>query len=338
MQNNIRGITGVSCGYIAAVIGAGFASGQEIISFFVKYGKISIIGIVIACLMFSLFSCAVLCTCVKYNVHNYIEFLDVVFRGRLIKNIVKILTFVFAVMSVCVMTACAAELGESQLGIRRVYGALIFTIVCGVIFFMGGRKILGINSALGAVIIFGIIFSCLFILRYREHQVFADKMPVVVSGFSYAGYNLITAGTVLSGMSRCLKSRAEAVISSAVSGFVLLLMIMLIACVLGIYYGKINLGEIPMLTMAARQNKILGTFYGAMLMFAVLTTNISNGFGVIDMASGKLPERGIVILLLAIGFSVSSVGFSALVDTAYRLCGYAGIVIVFVIIVKSLRT
>ena len=46
-MRNIRNILSVVCGYVAAVIGAGFASGQEIISFFVKYGKYSIIGVLL---------------------------------------------------------------------------------------------------------------------------------------------------------------------------------------------------------------------------------------------------------------------------------------------------
>lgn len=52
-MRNIRNILSVVCGYVAAVIGAGFASGQEIISFFVKYGKFSIIGVLLSCLIFS---------------------------------------------------------------------------------------------------------------------------------------------------------------------------------------------------------------------------------------------------------------------------------------------
>lgn len=57
-MRNIRNILSVVCGYVAAVIGAGFASGQEIISFFVKYGKYSIIGVLLSCIIFS-----VVCVC-----------------------------------------------------------------------------------------------------------------------------------------------------------------------------------------------------------------------------------------------------------------------------------
>ena len=337
MRKSLFNILGVSCGYAAAVIGAGFASGQEIVSFFVKYGKCSIIGICIACVIFSLFSCAVLCTCVDKKIYNYSDFLDSIFKGGHIRRIMEVMTLVFAAASLCVMTACAGEMGKVLLGVPRIAGALAFTAACGAIFFMGSKKLMEINSVLGAVIVFGIILSCLYILRFREHQAFANEVSMAVSGVVYAGYNLLTAGAILSGMSRCLKSKGEAVLSSAVSGFVLFVMITLIWGVLGIYYGKINLGEIPMLTMSLRQNNILGIFYGIMLLFAVLTTGVSNGFGVIDIAVKKISRTKAVVILLITAFCMSGAGFANLINTAYRICGYVGMVIVFAVIYKFLK-
>lgn len=336
-MRNIRNILGVSCGYAAAIIGAGFASGQEIVSFFVRYGRYSIIGVLIACIIFALFSCAVLCTCVERKTYNYADFLDRIFSGKYMKHIIELMTLIFAAASVCVMTACAGEMGFILLGVHKILGALAFTVICGIIFFLDSKKIMGVNSVLGAVIIFGIILSCLYILRYREHQAFSDKASMVMSGAAYAGYNLITTGAILSEMSRFLKDRREAVISSMVSGFVLLIMITLIWGVLGIYYGKINLGEIPMLTMAMRQNKVLGGFYSVMLLFAVLTTGVSNGFGIIDMKGDKFGRNKTAAAVLIMGFCLSGAGFSNLINTVYRLCGYVGMVIVFWTIYKSLK-
>ena len=337
MRKSLFNILGVSCGYAAAVIGAGFASGQEIVSFFVRYGKCSIIGIFIACVVFSLFSCAVLCTCVDKKIYNYSDFLDSIFKGGRVRRVVEVLTLAFAAASVCVMTACAGEMGMALMGAPRILGAVIFTIICGAIFFMGSKKLMEINSVLGAVIVFGIIFCCLYILRFREHQVFANEASMTVSGFVYSGYNLLTAGAILAGMSRCLGSRGEAVLSSVVSGFVLFVMIVLIWGVLGIYYGKINLGGIPMLTMALRQNNALGIFYGVMLLFAVITTGVSNGFGVIDIVSDKISRPRAAVLLLITAFCMSGAGFANLINTAYRICGYAGVIIVFAVIYKSLK-
>ena len=337
MLRNVSNIIAVSCGYAAAVIGAGFASGQEIVSFFVKYGRYSIIGILIACAIFSLFSCAVLCVCAEKHIYNYSDFLESIFPSAHVCGAVKMMTLVFAAAAVCVMTACAAEMGAATADVPRIFGAAVFTIVCGIVFFLGNRKIMKINSALGAVIVFGIIFTCLYILRFREHQTAAVEPSMIMSGITYAGYNLLTAGTILAGMSRNIRGKGEAVLCSAVSGFILFVMIALIWGVLSIYYGKINLGEIPMLTMALRQNKVLGAFYAVMLIFAVLTTAVSNGFGVIDILHEKTGRKTAVLILLLLSFCMSGAGFSTLINTAYRICGYVGMVIVFAVMVFSLR-
>ncbi len=337
MLKNILKIVGVSCGYAAAVIGAGFASGQEIVSFFVRYGRHGMIGIFIACAAFFLFSCAVLCACARNRVYSYSDLLDAVFHRERVCGAIKLMTLVFAAASVCVMTACAGEMCEIVSGLPRIFGAALFTVLCGVIFFTGNRKIMKINSALGAVIILGIIFTCLYILRFREHQASASVVPIAASGAAYAGYNLLTAGTVLTGMSRNLSGRGEALLCSAASGLILFVMITLIWGVLEIYFGKINLGEIPMLTMAMRQHWALGAFYSVMLFFAVLTTGVSNGFGVIDIIGAKTGRTGAVLMLLTLSFCMSGAGFSNLINTVYRICGYIGAVLVFVLIIAFFR-
>ena len=268
-MRNIRNVLSVVCGYVAAVIGAGFASGQEIISFFVKYGKYSIIGVLLSCVIFSVFAYAVLSVCVEKNIETYSDYLNNFF-GYNIRKIVEIITLLFAISTVCVMTACAGEMFFILFGIKKIFGAIIFTAVCGMIFFMNNKKIMGINSILGAIIIFGIIFCCFYILRFREHQVFSNEVKMTVSSISYAGYNLITTGAILAGMSRFLQDRKEAALASVMSGVVLFVMMLLIWTVLEIYYGKINLGEIPMLTMALRQNKVFGAIYGTMLFLRSL--------------------------------------------------------------------
>lgn len=336
-MRNVRNILAVSCGYAAAVIGAGFASGQEIVSFFLRYGKGSIIGIILSCVIFSLFSYAVMSRCIEKQINDYGGFLDSVFHGKFANKVIEYITIVFALCSLCVMTACAGEAGAVLFGVRNVYGAAVFAVMCGIIFAIDAKKMMQLNSLLGAVIIFGIIFSCIYILRFREHQVMSVSGKMVVSGAIYAGYNLLTSGAVLAGMSRFLKSKGEALISSLASGFILMIMITLIWGVIGIYYGKIQLGEIPMLTMTMRQNNMLGFLYGIMLIFAVVTTGVANGFVVMDTIGRKAGRGKTSALIAAVGFCMSGAGFSALVDSAYRVCGYAGLAVVCVIVIKIFK-
>lgn len=336
-MREVRNILSVSCGYVAAVVGAGFASGQEIVSFFLRYGKMSIVGIVIAAVIFSAFSYIVMSRCMDRKITSYDELTNVLFKHELTRKIVRYASALLALCTLCVMTACAAELAGALFGVGGIYGAAVFSLLCGAILFLKAKKILQFNSALGALMIFGVMFTCLYIFRYREHQTFVNGGIIMLSGASYAGYNLLTVGSLLSGMSAYLKNKREALLSSVVSGGVLLIMIMMIWGVLGIYYGKINLGEIPMLTMAMRQSNWLGAAYSVMLVMAVVTTGVSSGFAVSDIMSGKWGSRSVSAAAVVIAFCMSGGGFARLVGVLYGACGYVGILIVAAVIFSGLR-
>lgn len=328
-MRSIVNIFAVSFGYAAAVIGAGFASGQEIVSFFVKYGRYSLFGILIACLIFFAFSYAVLCSCKEYNIHSYDELLTKFYGEGNIKKAIKIGIFIFSVCSMCVMTACMGEICVLTTGVRRIVGSLLFSVLCLFVLVMDGRNVLKLNSILGGFIIFGIIFSCLYILRFREHQTFSNNIRIAVSGITYAGYNLLTSGAVLAGMSEMIKNKRDAFLTSLVSVIILFVMMFFIWCVLSTYYGKINLGEIPMLTMTYRQNNVLGIIYCIMLFLAVLTTGISNGFGAVDIGGKYWGRKAATLFSVFVSFCMSGAGFTRLIDTLYRACGYIGMAVVF---------
>ena len=75
--------------YIATLVGAGFASGQEIVSFFVKFGRYSIVGIVISSVLFALIAYAVLFACAKNKIHTFNEYLDTFCTGYIKRNILN---------------------------------------------------------------------------------------------------------------------------------------------------------------------------------------------------------------------------------------------------------
>ena len=75
----------VSFSYIAAIIGAGFASGAEIVSYFLKYGKQSILGIILSGVLFGVLSYFVLKICVREKISTFSEFLDAIMPKRLVR-------------------------------------------------------------------------------------------------------------------------------------------------------------------------------------------------------------------------------------------------------------
>ena len=68
-----------------------FCVGTGDYKLFVKYGKYSIIGVLLSCIIFSVFAYAVLSVCVEKNIETYSDYLNNFFRHN-IRKIVEIIT------------------------------------------------------------------------------------------------------------------------------------------------------------------------------------------------------------------------------------------------------
>lgn len=324
------GIFTTAFSYIASLVGAGFASGQEVVSFFVKYGRWSIIGIFISVMIFGFFVYAVTDDCVKYKTDSYDTYLAGILPG-FPQKLVRILTLVFSAVCFSAMASGCGAMCADLFNIKSIWGNAMLCAISALFFLKGNFKALKYNAAVGAVIIVGVISCCLYILGYREHQAAFNPAPIITSSVSYAGYNLITAGVILVKLSPVIKNHSGSVICAIISSIIIFTMLTLMWAVLSIYYGKIPLGDMPMLTLVMRESRIVSSIYAVMLFLSILTTAIASGVGVIEMTSNKF------VLPLLFVFAVLSdfAGFTAIINIAYRTCGYLGVILPFYIIAKK---
>ncbi len=314
----------VSYSYIAALIGAGFATGQEILCYFITFGKNGIVGIAAAAVLFSVFAYILLCAFIRLNIHSFTAFLSLV-RFKPAAKFIKLCTGTFAFTVYAVMlSACGTMLGLI-FGIPIYAGSFICAVICAALFCRGTEGIFDFNGIIGILLTIGISVCCFYMLRYREYHVFSQSTRALGSGCIYSGYNIISVTPVLAVLSRRLKSRSDAAAVSITSGTALFILMLLIFALLSIYHGKIPLGEFPMLTLAARQSKLFSYIYALLLTGAVISTMFSSGGSMIEIFS--LHKRKRLILLVSLcGYLLSLTGFSGLVNTAYRIFGIIGIV------------
>jgi uncharacterized membrane protein YkvI len=119
---------------IGAIVGAGFASGQEIYTFFFVYGKWGIFGIIIATFLIGAATFKTLKIIKKYNVKSYDEFLDIIIGDINLKNInIKlILNFIinlFLLISFFVMCAGFSAYFKQEFGINEFFTRNIFEYI-----------------------------------------------------------------------------------------------------------------------------------------------------------------------------------------------------------------
>ena len=83
MKNNVLKCSFLlSCTFLGAVIGAGFASGREIAEFFLPFGKWGILGLFTACFVLAFCFYAVTKTVAENSIKNTYEYLEYIAKKR----------------------------------------------------------------------------------------------------------------------------------------------------------------------------------------------------------------------------------------------------------------
>ena len=119
----------VACIYTASVVGAGFASGQELLGFFVVYRKHGFLGIIIAGVLFAVMGFLVLDKVFTYRIKDYREFVYPM-TGLLAGRIVEIIGCFFMASVFCVMVAGSGKIVSKALGTSVLTGVLIMAALC----------------------------------------------------------------------------------------------------------------------------------------------------------------------------------------------------------------
>ena len=311
---------------VGTFVGAGFASGQEIMQYFVVFGNKGLIGAFVSCLIFSVF-----CYC---TMNNLIELGDTSYLTEV--NRYPILKFIycsFMVTMFCTMVTATGEMLHSVLELPKIYGVIGMAAVSGIVLWFGGKGIVRLNTMVTPLILVGILV--VFFMDIYTNSVSAMACGnYFTSSIIYVSYNMITLSAVISGISKFVNCKKTAVLSSATSGLVIYL---LIACMWYILHKMpVNNHEIPVLQAMSSGAVYI---YVPVLIAAMVTTAVSNGYGLICERRNNRILHIIALCFAAIIFSVFR--FSFIVKYFYGVFGFVGIFVMadnFRIFVKMRKT
>jgi len=311
----------ITFAYLAAVIGAGFASGSEIVHYFLRFGNISFSGIILSSAGFGLFSYILLSVCMETECFSFYGLTKKIMPEYLYK-ITDIILSMFMLVLLGAMISGFSYMAREQTGLSRGAATVLFSGLCFAILMMNSKKIISISGVLGIFIVFFICVACIYMINFRCVNVFRSFPEVAASAAVYTSYNTFSAAPMLCNMAKDLKTRKECRIIGLMSFVFCFFSLSFLWCLISVYYGKISLGEMPVLTLAMRQGRGFAFFYSAVIFASVLTSAVSNGFGLIcRMESIKLPKKlKLAFILSASGF-IASFGFANIVNKLYTAAG-----------------
>ncbi len=314
--------------YIGLVIGAGFASGREILEYFNFASRTDFTGIILASVFFAIISYIIMSFSEKNNIFTFVELAERV-AGRLAPA-VKIFLFLYMFCGFFVMLSGSGTLLSRLFRVNGSAGVFLLAALCFVVFVFDIKGIVAVNTVMVPLMICGIVFLCL-VSASLGVQVFSAKNTIrgnpLVAALCYASYNTITAGAVLVPLSERF-SEKETARSACLAGATLGILIFMVWNTLNLYFADISDADMPLFEIAVEHGKICEIVYSGVLFMSLCTTAVSHGFGILSALNTRnASERAAcAAVLCAAAIPFARLGFADLIAYLYTAFGVAGFV------------
>jgi len=303
---------------VAAIVGAGFASGREIVSFFTMHGRWWPLGAAVCCLCVGLLV-SMLCTLAKRTQSRGLAQLYARVMDERCGESVQAVYALLLVIVCAAMCSAAGEMGALALGSRFARPA---GTACALALALAGAKSRGHLSGAGLIAACAILLYYCLLLRGAGAPVqSAQQNGFVVSaglGALYACLNTALAAGVV-----C--SFAQQVVSPAKAGLytgLLLGLLLLAACMALKDLGATALA-LPSVALAGEMGAA-GFWLSLLALFAAAVSTLSCGLYTLSrqLEEAGLGKKWCMSAAAAGALLLSAVGFAPIVDVAYPLLGF----------------
>lgn len=330
---------------MATIIGAGFASGQEIVRFFSSYYEGGFYGIILAGILFSVIGYIVLDKVYRERIRNYEEFLFPTV-GWFLGWIMEVIVSLFMLSVFCIMIAGMRNIVSNILGIPYIYSAIIMSICCILVILTDIKGVVTISTFVTPVLITGIVAVGLYIILYRDIEVFnvMGQFKAVTenwffSALIYVSYNSIISIVVMCGMLPYLKTRRVGVAGGIIGGGLLCFVAFILNTAIFLFYPDVLSSELPILGILQKNGSLIGQLYMFILLLAMFISAVTSGYGLVDRISRKvrINTKLLAIVLGALAIPLSGFGFSNLIAAIYPVFGYVGLFMIFAVFLQALK-
>ncbi|WHX28282.1 YkvI family membrane protein [Brevibacillus agri] len=317
----------VAATYIGTVVGAGFASGQEILAFFTSYGHAGTVGILLATSLFVWLGYKMMLLAHQLRTPSYESFNQKLF-GPLLGRTMNVLVFLTLFGVTTVMLAGAGSVLEEQFDIPYLLGTAATVLLALLILRRGLEQLLLVNAL---VVPSMLLFALLILLDGSAESPLPLAKPsdyaFLWKTILYVSFNLAMAQSVLIPIGYAIREKVVLFRAAVIGGVVLGFMLLVVHTTMLANWDDVRFMDIPILFITDRWNEWLQLFFVFVLYSEIFTTLISNVFGIGQQLRELLqqPESRLYLYLFAAAFILCLIGYSQLLMFLYPLFGYLGL-------------
>lgn len=338
-----RQATTVAFAFVGLTVGAGFASGQEVMQYFVGFGLSGLLGATIAAIVFA-FTGMVIVQLGSYflaNDHNVV--LSEVSRPITSRIFDIVITFTLFSIGFVMLAGGGSNLNQ-QFGLPSWVGAALIAALVITIGMLDVSKVAAVIGALTPVMIIFVVIAIIYAftqvpLSVNELDSLARDSGSTMPHWAIASGNYVSLAISLAvSMSIVMGGDIMDPKAAGRGGFAggLLFGVLLVAVTAALFTQIPSVAgyDMPMLTLVNAIHPWLGMAMSIIIFAMIFNTAIGMYYALASRFSAGNRQRFRVLLvsLTLCGFGLSFFGFKRLVGYLYPLIGYVGLALIAVLV------
>ena len=314
--------------YVGTIVGAGFASGQEILQFFTRYGWPAAFSIALAAFLFIWLGTKLMLLARDTGAGSHEE-LNRYLLGPRFGRVFSLFQLAVLLGTSTVMIAGAGSLFQEQLGFHYQTGLLLTLFLGYGVLRKGMSGIVRVNTI---VVPFMLLYVVLVFLGTQRLStagnwlVLPNEYPLLKTALApllYAAFNLATAQAVLVPLGAAFPDRKVLARGGVLGGLLVGLMLLAGHIALAARMPEIRQYEIPMAQLISQFGPLVQLIYTLVIFGEIFTTFVAGVFGLTLQLQQhlRLREPLLLLVLLAVCYAGAQFGFSSLLSLLYPLFG-----------------
>lgn len=344
----MRKVIQMGSAFIGIIVGAGFASGQEILKYFTSFGYLGTLAAILSTALFAYLGMILTRLGSRLRTTSHKEVIYTI-SGRYLGMIVDAI-IVFTLFGVgVVMIAGAGSNLHQQFGFQPYIGSLVMVGLVSVTIMFNVERVVAIIGSITPFLVLTIIAVALYCVVTMDTP-FSILDPIArgvetplpnwfISAVNYVSFNIAVGASMALVMGGAEEDEKIAAWGGFIGGLGLGILILLSHFSIFSKVEEVSSYALPMLKIVNDISPMFGIFMALILFGMIFNTAVSMfyAFGARFINIGTAKFKVFVFGTLVVGFAASFVGFTDLVEFFYPFIGYLGLFLVATLIFASIK-
>ena len=334
--------------YVGVIVGAGLASGQDLLQYFLAYGAIGLIGIAALGVLNVIFGAVALQLGSYYRSDNHDVVFEQIARPALRRIIDVVLVFSAFTMGFVMLAGAGANL-EQQFGLPSWVGGALCAVLVVLTAFLNFDRIMNVIGVFTPIIMVAIAVLMIYSLVTPHASVaeldaaarnVAPALPnLVFSTLNYFALCVVGGIAMAFVLGGSILRIGEARRAGHIGGVLIALVLGADAVALYLNVDRIWNFDVPALEIARSVHPAFAFGYTLVIFALIYNTAFSLFYSTARRFSGGSTARLRIVLIavVATGYAASFMGFKKLVGVMYPIIGWLGVALLVVLAVGWLR-